>query len=67
MPQDVQRTCFVIMPFGEKKNIQGTLLNFDRIYDDFIIPTVKAAGLACERCDRIDEAGNIHRRMFQQI
>lgn len=60
-------TCFVIMPFGEKTSVEGDRVNFDRIYDDFIVPTVEAAGLTCERCDRIDEAGNIHRRMFQLI
>jgi hypothetical protein len=61
------RTCFVIMPFGEKTDVGGHHVNFDRIYDDFIVPTIESAGLACERCDRIDEAGNIHRRMFQLI
>jgi len=60
-------TCFVIMPFDEKTSVEGDRVNFDRIYDDFIVPTVEAAGLTCERCDRIDEAGNIHRRMFQLI
>lgn len=67
MLQADNRTCFVIMPFGEKTDVQGARVNFDRIYDDFIVPTVEMAGLACERCDRIDEAGNIHRRMFQLI
>jgi hypothetical protein len=67
MLQAESRTCFVIMPFGEKTDVQGCRVNFDRIYDGFIAPTVKTAGLACERCDRIDEAGNIHRRMFQLI
>ncbi len=55
------------MPFGEKTDVQGARVNFDRIYDEFIVPAVELAGLACERCDRIDEAGNIHRRMFQLI
>ena len=52
-------TCFVIMPFGEKTSVEGDRVNFDRIYDDFIVPTVEAAGLTCERCDRIDEAGHL--------
>lgn len=67
MTQADSRTCFVVMPFGQKTDVDGTRVDFDRIYDDFIAPTVRAAGLACERCDRIDEAGNIHRRMFQLI
>jgi O-acetyl-ADP-ribose deacetylase (regulator of RNase III) len=67
MSQREERTCFVIMPFGEKTDVQGDRVNFDGIYDEFIVPTIEAAGLTCERCDRIDEAGNIHRRMFQLI
>ena len=67
MLQARNRVCFTIMPFGEKTDVQGKPVNFDRIYDDFIVPTLEIAGLACERCDRIDEAGNIHRRMFQLI
>jgi hypothetical protein len=59
------RTCFVIMPFGEKTDVGGHRVDFDHIYDNFILPAIEAAGLTCERCDRIDEAGNIHRRMFQ--
>src|SRR3954447_2063671 len=62
-----EKTCFVIMPFGGKRDVQGALVDFDQIYDKFVIPTVTAAGLVCERCDRMDETGNIHRRMFQLI
>jgi len=67
MLQADNKTCFVIMPFGEKTDVQGSRVNFDRIYDEFIVPVLESAGLTCERSDRIDEAGNIHRRMFQLI
>lgn len=61
------RTCFVIMPFGEKQDVAGVTVNFDLFDDTFIVPTVEGAGLSCERADRVDEAGNIHRRMFELI
>ncbi|GAA0560582.1 hypothetical protein GCM10010172_49640 [Paractinoplanes ferrugineus] len=67
MPSADSRACFVIMPFGQKTDVGGHRVDFDHIYDDFIVPTITAAGLTSERCDRIDEAGNIHRRMFQLI
>jgi hypothetical protein len=55
------------MPFGEKKDIAGTVVDFEKIYDEIIVPIIQSTGLRCERCDRVDEAGNIHRRMFQFI
>lgn len=67
MAQPDARTCFVIMPFGEKPDVAGVTVNFDRFYDTLIVPTIEAAGLSCERADRVDEAGNIHRRMFELI
>lgn len=36
--------CFVLMPFAKK---------FQPIFDDHILPTVKKAGLRCERADEI--------------
>lgn len=67
MARDDGMTCFVIMPFGLKTDVAGRTVNFDRIYDEFLEPAIEEAGLACERCDRVDEAGNIHRRMFSSI
>ena len=68
MPQSgTGKSCFVIMPFGEKKDVQGTLVDFDDIYDGFIAPTIEGLGYECDRCDRVDESGNIHRRMFELL
>jgi hypothetical protein len=65
MARPERRLCFVVMPFGQKADVDGRVVDFDRLYDEFVVPAVEAAGLECERCDRVDEAGNIHRRMFQ--
>ncbi|MBL8102814.1 MAG: macro domain-containing protein [Anaerolineales bacterium] len=61
------KTCFVIMPFGEKKDIDGQPVNFDVIYKDFIKDAVEGLNLKCIRCDEIAEAGWIHSKMFEYI
>jgi tetratricopeptide (TPR) repeat protein len=62
-----KKRCFVIMPFGKKLDAAHVEVNFDEVYEKFIKPTVEAEGLKCIRCDEVDEAGNIHKRMFQLI
>jgi len=61
-----KRRCFVIMPFGEKTDCGGNI-DFDRIFGETILPAAEDAGLECIRCDRIAEAGSIHRDMFEHI
>ena len=62
-----KKICFVIMPFGKKHNEAGIEFDFDEIYHKIIKPSVESEGLNCIRSDEVDEAGNIHRRMFQMI
>jgi tetratricopeptide (TPR) repeat protein len=62
-----KKRCFVIMPFGKELDEADVEVNFDEVYEKFIKPTVEAEGLNCIRCDEVDEAGNIHKRMFQLI
>jgi tetratricopeptide (TPR) repeat protein len=62
-----KKRCFVIMPFGKKLDAAHVEVNFDEVYEKFIKPSVEADGLKCIRCDEVDEAGNIHKRMFQLI
>jgi O-acetyl-ADP-ribose deacetylase (regulator of RNase III) len=63
----VGKTCFVIMPFGEKKDLDGKSINFDKIYKDFIKGAVSELGIKCVRCDEIAETGWIHSKMFKHI
>jgi O-acetyl-ADP-ribose deacetylase (regulator of RNase III) len=63
----VGKKCFVIMPFGEKKDLDGKPINFDKIYTDFIKSAVTELGLECIRCDEIGETGWIHSKMFKHI
>ena len=66
-------SCFVIMPFNLKTDADGKALDFNAIYDDIIAPAItgeamrEAGGpkIECVRCDRIAEAGWVHRRMVE--
>lgn len=62
-----RRTCFVIMPFGEKKDLDGHEIDFDDIYRFFFKKAIEDLGIECIRCDEIEEAGSIHEKMFEQI
>jgi O-acetyl-ADP-ribose deacetylase (regulator of RNase III) len=67
--------CFVIMPFGEKIDVDGKTILFDDIYDNVIKPGVsgepmRLAGgpaIECVRCDKIAQAGWVHRLMISHI
>lgn len=32
----VNKKCFVIMPFGQKTDLDGKLIDFDDVYQNFI-------------------------------
>jgi O-acetyl-ADP-ribose deacetylase (regulator of RNase III) len=72
---DRRPRCFVIMPFGEKRDADGQAIDFDAIYADLIEaavtgPAMRAAGgpdIECQRCDRIAQAGWVHRQMIEAI
>ena len=62
------RSCFVIMPFGEKKDPGGKKIDFDKIYNYLIKPSVEQVkDLSCIRCDEIEEPGIIHKKMLEHI
>lgn len=59
--------CFVLMPFGKKPNISGSLVNFDAVYKDFIAPAIEEAGLDPLRADEEMTGGIIHKPMFERL
>ena len=61
------RSCFVIMPYGKKKDVEGREIDFDAAYDEIIREPVESAGLECVRCDEIEKAGSIHEDMFERL
>jgi O-acetyl-ADP-ribose deacetylase (regulator of RNase III) len=60
-------TCFVIMPFGEKEDIDGVTIKFDEIYQDLIEPVITCLQMTAVRCDQVAEAGWIHKDMIKHI
>jgi len=64
----MNNNCFVIMPYGTKKDVDGKEIDFEEIYECIIEEAVKKLdGYECVRCDNIDEPGWIHKRMIQHI
>ena len=59
--------CFVIMPFGRKRDVDGNEIDFDALYADVIRDAIEGAGFRPVRCDEIEAAGSIHRDMFEHI
>ena len=55
------------MPFGEKLDADGHVIDFDKIYQYIIKQAVESTGIRCLRCDEIAESGWIHADMFEQI
>jgi hypothetical protein len=60
--------CFVLMPFGVKKD-PSTLadIDFDAIYTQAIRPAVEAAGMEPVRADEERTGGIIHKPMFERL
>ena len=60
--------CFVLMPFGVKKDPSGGPdIDFDRIYEDAIRPGIEAAGMEPIRADEERTGGIIHQAMFERL
>lgn len=65
-----QKTCFVIMGFGEKTDFQSNpqrVLNLDRTYNNIIKPVVEEASLACIRADEIIHSTVIDKPMYDNL
>ena len=59
--------AFVAMPFGVKKDSQGTEIDFNRVYEELIKPALEEAGLEVFRADEEERAGDIRTDMFQEL
>lgn len=60
--------CFVLMPFGRKKDPKGGPdLDFDRIYESAIKPALEDAGMEPVRADLERTGGIIHKAMFERL
>lgn len=59
--------CFILMPFGKKPGIGGTIIDFDSVYSNLIKPSVEAADLIPLRADEEITGGIIHKPMFERL
>lgn len=59
--------CFVLMPFGEKKDPSGITIDFDAVYEKLIKPAVIDAGMDPIRADEEQVGGIIHKPMFERL
>jgi len=59
--------CFVLMPFGTKKDQSGKLIDFDAVYHSLIEPAVIAAQMEPVRADQEEVGGAIHKPMFERL
>ena len=59
--------AFVAMPFGSKPDRNGQMVDFNRIFAEYIVPAVEAAGMTVFRADQEMRAGAILSDMFQEL
>src|SRR5687768_8147319 len=59
--------AFVVMPFGSKPGVDGQMINFNRVYDEYIRPALTAAEPEPFRADQEMRAGDIRTDMFQEL
>ena len=59
--------CFVLMPFGQKPDASGAIIDFDKVYNELIAPAIREAGLEPLRADEEMTGGIIHKPMFERL
>lgn len=59
--------CFVLMPFGNKKDAKGREIDFDAIYKSLIQPAIEEAGMESVRADEEMVSGFIHKPMYERL
>lgn len=70
--EELERTCFVIMPFGTKEAL-GAQVDFDAVYHDVFSPAISEAvtpehgALEPRRTDQDFFSGSINQEMFEYI
>ena len=59
--------CFVVMPFGKKKDADGNEINFDLVYESLMIPAIAKADMEPIRADEETVNGIIHKPMYERL
>src|SRR6266446_4534025 len=76
---DVQPLCFVLMPFGTTADVlmpfgttddpprKDVTIDFDAVYQQVVLPAIKAANLKAVRADEEQVGGFIHKSMYERL
>ncbi len=59
--------CFVLMPYGPKPASDGTIINFDAVYDEIIAPAIGDAQFEAVIAREELAGGIIHKPMFERL
>src|SRR5262245_29265853 len=59
--------CFVLMPFGQKSDADGTVIDFDAVYRDVIAPAIRDADMEPLRADEEVTDGISHKALFERL
>ncbi len=59
--------CFVLMPFGTKKDQKGRDVDFNEIYQELIKPAIEACDIEPIRADEELAGGTIHKPMYERL
>jgi tetratricopeptide (TPR) repeat protein len=59
--------CFVLMPFGQKKDAEGKVVDFDAVYAGVIKPAIEEAEMVAIRADEELTGGVIHKPMYERL
>lgn len=67
MSGSTQGRAFIVMPFGRKTAPDGTVIDFDQVFERLLKPAAEDAGLWPHRADAERRGGSIHADMFQEL
>jgi len=59
--------CFVLMPFGQKPAVGGTMINFEAVYQEIVSPAIEDADLEALRADEEMSGLVIQKPMFERL
>lgn len=59
--------CFILMPFGQKLDAAGSVIDFDAVYHELIAPAIREAELEPVRADEEMTGGIIHKPMYERL
>lgn len=59
--------AYVAMPFGKRSSPDGSVIDFNEVYNQYIKPALEEAGLDVFRADEEMRAGDIRTNMFQEL